>query len=246
MQFVEDIAAAPAIQEKKLTPLQKSINEKVSQVKSLVVKSDQDMASAQKDLLAINMIIKEVHKEFDEGIKKAHEVHKHLTAQRKRHLDPLENAKSIISGKMGEYQFKIEEEQRRRKREARAKAEEEERKRQAQLKKEQEEAQRKRAEHAEVMGDMESAEDILNSKPEVKEQPLMVPETVPEAPKYEGLSFREQWCWELEVKDDFSKIPSYLLKLDEVAINAMVRAQKGRCRIPGIKVFMKKVPVQKV
>jgi hypothetical protein len=58
-------------------------------------------------------------------------------------------------------------------------------------------------------------------------------------PVASGISMRENWEWEVE---DESLIPREYLVVDEVAINALVRAKKDKTRIPGIKVKSSKKP----
>lgn len=52
--------------------------------------------------------------------------------------------------------------------------------------------------------------------------------------------FREVWEWEVE---DLEKIPEDYWILDEALIAREVRAKKGACKIPGIKITMKKTPI---
>jgi hypothetical protein len=65
---------------------------------------------------------------------------------------------------------------------------------------------------------------------------VSVASTVPDSP----LTFRDNWEWTIV---DESKIPREYFLLDEKSIGAVVRAQKGLCRIPGIQVKNNPIPV---
>lgn len=63
-----------------------------------------------------------------------------------------------------------------------------------------------------------------------------VASTVPDSP----LTYRDNWEWTVV---DESKIPREYYIRDDKAISAVVRAQKGLCRIPGIQVKNNPIPV---
>jgi hypothetical protein len=67
-------------------------------------------------------------------------------------------------------------------------------------------------------------------------------EPLPPAPKAAGLSFRDDWKFEIT---DEAKIPRPYLMADEVKIGKAVRDYKENCSIPGVRAFMVKTPIQR-
>jgi hypothetical protein len=67
-------------------------------------------------------------------------------------------------------------------------------------------------------------------------------EPPPAPPKAAGLSFRDDWKFEVE---DEKKIPRKYLVPDFQAIGRDVRTYKEQCVIPGVRVFMVKTPIQR-
>lgn len=69
---------------------------------------------------------------------------------------------------------------------------------------------------------------------------LMEPVSSGEAPKVAGMSFREHWQFEIT---DARQVPREFLMPDEGKIGGVVRAMKGSASIPGVRVWMTKIPV---
>ena len=67
-----------------------------------------------------------------------------------------------------------------------------------------------------------------------KEAQIVPPPPVPEKPKTEGLTLRENWTFEIT---DESLIPREYLCPDSVKIRKVVQVMKGKTNIPGIRVF---------
>lgn len=107
------------------------------------------------------------------------------------------------------------------------KAEEDRLRREAEAKAEEEQLQA--AIEAEAQGNSNEAEEIM-------EEPVFVPPPVVEksVPKVAGQTMSTNWKWKLK---DINKLPRQYMIPDEVALNALVRAQKERTNIPGIEVY---------
>lgn len=88
--------------------IEKEIKDIVSTAKSIVVTSNDEETFAVEFLKTIKRGQKIVGDEFDENIKNAHATHKGLTAQRKKYLDPLQEAEEVIKDNIKEYRLHLE------------------------------------------------------------------------------------------------------------------------------------------
>ena len=149
---------------------------------------------------------------------KANKTHKALTEARKAELDKMTPGDQHLNRQMVDYN--LAEEKKR-------KAEEDRLRREAEKKAEEE--QLAAALEAEESGDTEEAEEIL-------EEPVFVPPPVVKAivPKVAGQTMTTTWKWKTK---DINKIPRQYLKVDEVAINGVVRSLKSNAKIEGIEVY---------
>jgi len=183
-------------------------------------------------LKGIKALKAEADEVFDETIKAAHTAHKAAVAMKKKVVEPLDKAKRIISGKMGEYQEQLErvrrEEQRRLEAEARAREEEQ---------------RLAEAAAAEAAGDAALADEILDMEPET----LPVPIAQDHAPKVEGVAVRTLYSAEVVDKGALVKYISaneslhYLIKtFDTAALNQMARSQRQAFKLPGCRLVKKK------
>jgi hypothetical protein len=178
-------------------------------------------------LQAIAELKREADKTFDPIISKAHAAHKEALSQKKRIVQPLDEAEVIIKKKLGAW---TQEQQR-------IRFEEERRLR--------EEAERQAAEEREK--ELEAAEALGATADEVQalaEAPLVRKPILVAAPlKPTGISTRE--IWKAEVTDVVALIqyvaahPEYadLLAPNMPAINALARSRRSMLRIPGVKVW---------
>jgi len=195
-------------------------------VKGIVIANDDQLYKGNQILLKIRDKQKEVNDVFDPMIKRAHEAHKEIIAQKKKFQVPLEEAEQYLKHQIAPYlaekeriRREVEEKIRREREEAEKKARDEEnRKLQEAL-------------EAEEEGRTEDAYKIID---EVKQKPSPAITPIPEKTKLEGTSLRTIWRWEMTDKD---KIPREYLKVDEQKISAVVRALKGATRIPGIRAY---------
>ena len=93
------------------------------------------------------------------------------------------------------------------------------------------------AELAEQAGEKKLAEQILNAPPE---EPIV--HVQPNIPKVEGRHYREDWKFQII---NPRELPESYKMPDEKKIGGVVRAMKAATNIPGVRVYMEKVPVVK-
>jgi hypothetical protein len=212
------------IVEPEITDLQSASGDMVGHAAMLVVKDDASFSSGGEMLLEIKRISKNVEERFKEPVSLANKAHKALTALRDSVLAPFGQAETTIKRKLGTYQEAIErqrrEEDERNRREALAKAE----------------AERiAKAEKEMDKGDLKAAEKTLAAPL----APIVSRVETPEAPKMAGLSFRDEWKFEITDPD---AIPREYLMIDESKLRKVVKALgKTAANIPGIRVFSEKV-----
>lgn len=86
-----------------------------------------------------------------------------------------------------------------------------------------------KAREIEKLGDKEKAEEIRKTE-------TAVAPTLPAPIKAAGTYLAKYWTWEIE---DPTKIPRKFFILDQLTINKIVRLEKDKTNIPGIRVFQK-------
>lgn len=144
-------------------------------------------------------------------VKKAHEAHKEAKATQKKYIEPIDEAERIVLNKCKAYE------------------DEQEKIRLAEQKKAQEEAEQKvkdEAEFAEAHGLDEDHAEPPPSPPKVKIKPKV--------DKVSGIGIRR--TWKFDVIDE-TKVPREYLKLDLVKIGEIVRKNKDKTNIPGVKTY---------
>ena len=163
---------------------------------------------------------KVVEEWFAPLVEAAHKAHKALTQRRSTVLAQFVGPESIIKDKLG--QFRQLEERARRAAEQQAAVAAQEAARAAQM---------AQAEAAMDSGDLTRCEAILDAPaPPV----LVAPVAVPAPTVIAGTSFVETWTFEVT---DLSALPREYMVPDTKKIGAVVRALKGECRIPGVRVW---------
>jgi hypothetical protein len=180
--------------------------------KTLTVTDQPTLDVANGFLKNIKAIGSAVADSFDPQIKKAHELHASLLAEKKKFTAPLEDAEKIIKRTIAGYL----DEQDRQRREA--------------------EAERARIE-AEAKGDFAKAEAIAQEAVNVMEAKIDAAPAIPDAPQAAGLSLTENWKFRII---DKSLIPLEYMVPDEVKIGRVVRALKSEAKIPGVSVYSEK------
>src|SRR5574343_361117 len=190
------------------TELQVEINKIVTIARDFIVDSIESVHIASSYLKECKERLIKINETFDPIVEKAHAAHKEALAQKKKHSDPVAQAKKIIGSKVAAFeseQQRIRLEKERIAREEARKVQEEQRLAEALL--------------LQDAGMTEEAESVLTT-----ERPLEIQKTE-EAPKIEGLSFRENWCFEVV---DVNQIPREFLIVNEKAIGAVVRSKKEK------------------
>lgn len=176
----------------------------------VAITNDDEFRGAGEFLLKIKEARKRIEGVFGEVVKTAYAAWKAATSKRKEFEAPLDEAEKVVRALLGGYQD-------RKAREQMAAAE----------------ASALLAEQAgalEVRGDVSGAGELMARA----NAPL------PEPPKVEGLSFREDWTYEVV---DAAAIPREFLAPDEAKIGRYIRAMRSEARILGVRIWAIKIPV---
>jgi hypothetical protein len=228
---------------KQLTVLQQKINICYTKAKGLVVNDKKGLELAATWLGQVNAAIKAVKGDFDKAVKDAFAAHKSITALRKKHLDPLEAAKQIISGKLSSYhseQKRVErEEEERRWQEAQEKKREEEK----EVRRKEDEEREATANHLDDLGESEAAEAVREEDVPVTIAPLRV-EPVKKEELPNGLHFRDNWKYRV---NNLKEVPvEYLLpkQVDDTILKHVAKQSKGAAKIPGIEFYNEPIPIK--
>ena len=201
----------------------------LSRAQALAITDDDTYRAGAEFLKLVKATQAEIDATFDEPILAAHRAHKAALAAKAKHRAPTEQAETVLKGKLRDYEA---EQERIRQAEQRRLAEEA---RQA-------EETRRLAEAAalerEAMATGDAA--LLAEAEDIIAEPVMAPVVIlpPATPKVAGISYREQWDY--EVTND-ALIPREFLVRDDKKIAGVVRAMKGATKIPGIRAFSRKV-----
>lgn len=198
---------------------EKKIDVFPEQAKRIIVHNQKTLTVANEFLLDIKRMRKEINDTFDPIIDKAHKAHKEAIAKKKKYEAPLIEAEKAVKLQIGSYVS----EQERLKREAEEKARKEEEER---LRIEEEKI--KEAKSLMAAGEEETAEKVLD------EIPLQKIQDLPAIPGLTDTSVKMIWKWAL---DDINLVPREYLMPDSSKITAVVRAGKGKIRIPGIRIY---------
>lgn len=211
------------IVEPEIQDLQVSSGDMLGRAASLTVKDDESFALGGEILLEIKRRAKVVDERFADPVSLAHKAHKALTALRDSVISPFKQAETTIKGKLGTYQMAIEKQRRdeadRLRKQAEAKAE----------------AERiAKAQDQMDSGDLKGCEKTLQAP--LKVDPVRL--TTPEAPKVAGVSFKDDWRFEIS---NVNEIPMEYMVPDEKAIARVVKALGSKANIPGIRIWAEKV-----
>lgn len=189
--------------------LEASALAKVQEAKQLKVTN----AASYEDAAAFCLGLKEGEKAIEElyadPVKKAHELHKALTGARKKLLEPLQEARSIVQGKMGTWSL------------------EQQRKAQEEAQREAEEQRKLELKQAKKEGDRELVK-------ELQAAPVVAAPVVNAVPKVEGVVTRKVWRYEV-VKE--SEIPRQFMEPNLAKIKEHVLTWGEEKPIPGVRVW---------
>lgn len=215
-------AALKLVESPEVRALETKTSSIVDQAKSQAVTSPAEYESAADLLLRIKDCRKEIAATFGPIKSKQYDAWKETVAQEKRHDEPLVLAETILKSKIADYT--MEQEKKRREEEARLLAEQ---------RKKEEEERLAQAVLAEQAGDVEAAEQILDTPSYVP------PPVVPRAtPKVAGVATRMEWDFQII---DAAKVPEMFKVVDEKKIRAQVKSLGANCKIPGVRVFQRPV-----
>jgi macrodomain Ter protein organizer (MatP/YcbG family) len=193
-------------------------------------------------LTGIKGLQKQVVETFKESKELAHKLHKTITAQEKKHLDPLEHAETKLKGMMGCYvteQRQLFEAQQRKEREAAeisAKIAAD-----AELKRM--EAERlSQAVAMEGLGFKAEAEAIISTPVTAPNIVAKVDDTISSSiladTKTDNINYRVDYTFEIS---DAAIVPSEYKVIDEKKLGRVVKALGKECKIPGVRVVEKMV-----
>lgn len=217
---------------------------------TLVIDTGETFRDAAKWLQEIAVPLKrKIAETFRPRIEQAYALHKGLLADEKRFLSPVEDAERVVRSKLAIYEQA--EAQRRREAEAAAQREQERLEREAREEAAsvrralQAAAETRRIDEAaalEALGDRDGAERLIAAPlvvPVVLSAPVFMPyPAVAAPPRVEGVSFRDDWTFEVEAP---FLVPREYLQVNDGAIRAVVKALKGATAIPGVRVFVRRV-----
>ena len=185
--------------------------------------------------ITLRAIKKEIDNTFDPIVKKAHEAHKEAVDQKKKVMEPVEQAQKIIDRKIGD--FHAEEERKRKAEEDRLRKEAEK-----QARKEEEERRLEEAARLEQEGNSEMADAILDAP--IAPPVVVIPKVETQAPKVEGLSVTKVYKAEVVSLAQLvqavaqGRAPIGLLEVNQTALNGMARALKEAFSVPGCRVVV--------
>ena len=221
---MESVIDVPVIDTKKADEAVKEAALCLSDVKTIAIRTPEQLQSAGDVSNKIKTRIKQLDTERKELTKPLDEVKAKIMDKYRPALEQLTQAQRLIDGVIAGYL----EEQRKIQQEKQRKADEEARK-------EKERAEAKAKEWA-AKGNDKKAEEWLDKSETVVAPVIQAPDT-----KAAGISTREDWDFEIS---DASLIPREYLIPDEKAIRAFVKATKGKKEIPGVKIISKTIIVK--
>lgn len=153
-------------------------------------------------------------------VEQAHRQHKDLIVRKNEMLNPVTIAIVKLKNLITDYEYK---EERKRKEAERIAAEA--------LRKQQEAEALLEAERLQAAGDSMGAESVIEQAISAPPPPVIMQSTVPQVV---GKSSRESWKFRITNE---ALIPREYLMVDEQKLSAVVRAMKGKTKIPGIEAY---------
>lgn len=216
------------------------------EAESLVVRDQQTANQATELILVGKEMIKKIKDYFTPLKKAADEAKKKLLDAEKAELQKVEPYIEKLQSSLTAW--RLEEERKRREAEEAARRAELERKRlEEELLRKAEEARRLEEEKKRIEGEeaarkaREELERQALEEAAAKEAQIIPPPPIPEKPKTDGLTLRENWTFEIV---DASQIPREYLVPDLVKIRKVVMALKEKTNIPGVRVFNQPIVVK--
>ncbi|MCJ7644027.1 MAG: hypothetical protein MUP28_06080, partial [Candidatus Aminicenantes bacterium] len=181
-------------------------------------------------------VIKKIKTFFAPMKESAWAAHQEVVQKEKAELAKIEPVINALNGRVSNW--RAEEDRKRHDAEAAAyRAEQLRIMAEAEAKRKAEEALRA-AERAEAKGNQERADALIAKAAKIEEKaaaiPTPPPPIIPPKPVTDGLSMRDNWCFEVV---DPMAVPRKYLTIDTVTIGKVVRVLKDQTSIPGIRVF---------
>jgi hypothetical protein len=212
---MNNLAVVDFVDEKQLTTIKDEIG---SVGLKFIVNNAETAIMADNRVAQADLALKAIEEKLGPAKQKAHELHKKLSDLMNEMAAPWKADRTYFVAEMKRFQ-----------REEKEKAEAEERRLREIARKELEERQLQDAVEAEVNGDLEEAQAII-------EEEMFVPTPIvrPDVPKVDGRRYATKWSWKVT---DINKVPREYLIVDQIKMNGIVRAMKGQTRISGIEVF---------
>ena len=213
------------------------------QAKTIVVKDQQSLSTANEFFLTIKALRKKIGDTFDPIIKKANEAHREAINQKKIIEAPLLVAEQYLNTQVTAYKREKD----------RIRDEEIERNRlqaikdEADRRKKDEDGNITKAAELEAAGAVEEAEALIAETIEEKEKPFYITPAPPETQKVklEGATVQEYWHAEVvSFKELFLAVANGKANLDCLEpnityLNEIARRQKNAMAIPGVKAVSK-------
>ena len=215
------------------TKLEKSVSDLPGQVHNLPEIVNQGILDRyNKARSHIKDLKKEIDSTFDPIIKKANDAHKEAIAQKKRFTIPLKDASDFVNKAIADYMAKKELERRAAIREA-------EEKRRLEQEKLRKEAEDKLREAIEAEGDgnfVDKMDEAVELEDKAKELEETQPLNAPPVPKLDNAHIRTTYDFEIT---DLDAIPRKYLIPDMILLRRVVKAERDKCDIPGIRIVKK-------
>lgn len=216
------------------------------EAQSLAVRDQETANRATLLILAGKDMVKKIKEHFAPLKKAADEAKKKLLDAEKAELQKVEPYIEKLQASLTAWRLE-EERKRREAEEAARRAELERRRLEEELLRKAEEARRLEEEKKKLEGEeaarkaREELEKQALEEAAAREKQIIPPPPIPEKPKTDGLTLRENWTFEIV---DESQIPREYLVPDPVKIRKVVQVMKDKTNIPGIRVFNQPIVVK--
>jgi hypothetical protein len=210
--------------------------DKTIYAQELIVDNNTKYLEAGEFIKSLKSLEDEICEAYDPSIDLAHKTHKSLLAVKKKYLDPVVTAKTLVTKKCLEYR-RIENEKRiEAERQMQEQAKAEALRITERLREEERLAALANATANLASGNSDQpVEDLSIQSGTPEEVPVVAPIVRAEPiPEIQGLAVRHDWDFVIE---DASLVPEQYKIIDEKKIRGVVKALKDQASIPGVRVF---------
>ena len=197
----------------------------VNEVAALTVTDTDSYTAAGLHVVNLRALSKRIETWFEPHVRRAYDAWKGLTSERKGLIDPIETQVVRLGREMAQYVAEQE--------------------RLARIAREEEHARAREQEQNAVLAEAVGLEGagLADEAMAVVDGLMNVGVVAPAGqavPKVDGVSYRDTWRQEVT---DASLVPRPYLMVNDQAIAKVVAATQGAVQIPGVRVFVVKVPV---